>query len=184
MRLLTINESLGHTSFHIIRLLCLLGILPRELSNVVPLLWPGCRYGKSNRRPWRQKGKSSLNKIKYVTIPGQVVSVNQIVSYIPVLIPTHWGLPTTKRYSGVIIFVDHASDFTCVHVMEGNPDAEKTVEAAQAFERIAKSHGVIIHHYHAYKGLFDNFKFKAKLATSNQTISFCGVNVHHQKCKA
>ena len=51
--------------------------------------------------------------------------------------------------------------------MEGNPDAEKTVEAAQAFERIAKSYGVSIHHYHANNRLFDTFKFKAKVETSN-----------------
>ena len=47
--------------------------------------------------------------------------------------------------------------------MEGTPDAEKIVEAAQAFEKIAKSHGVTIHYYHADKGLFDTFKFKAKV---------------------
>ena len=52
MRLLTIHESLGHTSFHMIRLLCLAGILPRELANVAPRLCPGCIYGKANRSPW------------------------------------------------------------------------------------------------------------------------------------
>ena len=64
--------------------------------------------------------------------------------------------------------------------MEGTPDVEKTVEADQAFERIAKSHEVTIHHYHTDNGLFDTFKFKAKVATSNQTMSFCGVKSHHQ----
>ena len=48
MRLLTIHESLRHTSFHIIRMLCLAGILPRELANVAPPLCPGCNYGKAN----------------------------------------------------------------------------------------------------------------------------------------
>ena len=45
-------------------------------------------------------------------------------------------------------------------------------------------HGVTIHHYHADNGLFDTFKFKAKVETSNQTISFCEVNAHHQNGKA
>ena len=40
MHLLTIHESLGNTSFHIIRLLCLSDILPRELANVAPPLCP------------------------------------------------------------------------------------------------------------------------------------------------
>ena len=138
MRLLTIHESLGHTSFHIIRLLCLAGILPRELAKVAPPLCPGCSYGKANRNPWRRKGLRNLKKIKPVTIPGQAVSVNQLVSYTPGLIPTHRGIPTTKRYLGATIFVDHASDFTYVHLMEGTPYAEKAVEAAQAFEQIPK----------------------------------------------
>ena len=112
MRLLTIHESLEHTSFHIIRLLCLAGILPRELASVAYPLCPGCSYGKSNRRPWCRKGKSNLKKIKPVTIPGQVVSVDQLVRYTPGLIPTHRGLQKTKRYLGATIFVDHASDFT------------------------------------------------------------------------
>ena len=68
--------------------------------------------------------------------------------------------------------------------MEGTPDAAKTVEAAQAFERIAKSHGVTIHHHHADNSLFDTHKFKEKVATINQTMSFCGVNTHHQNGKA
>ena len=152
--------------------------------NVAPPPCPGCSYGKSNRRPWRRKGKRNIKNIKPVTIPGQVVSADQLVSYNPGLIPTYRGLPTAKIYSGATIFVDHASDFTYVHLMEGTPDTEKTVEADQSFERISKSYGVTIHHYHAGNGLFDTFKFKSKLATRNQTMSFCGVNAHHKNSKA
>ena len=68
--------------------------------------------------------------------------------------------------------------------MEGTPDAAKTVEAAQAFERIAKSHVFTICHYHTDKELFDTHKFKAKVGTSNQNMSFCGVNSHHKNGKA
>ena len=68
--------------------------------------------------------------------------------------------------------------------MEGTPDTEKTVEADQSFERVSKSYGVTIHNYHAGNGLFDTFKFKAKVETSNQTMSFCWVNTHNQNGKA
>ena len=64
--------------------------------------------------------------------------------------------------------------------MEGTPYAADTVEPDQAYERIAKSHGNTIHHYHSDKGLFDTHKCKAKVATSNQTMLFFGVNVHHK----
>ena len=54
MRLLTIHESLGHTSFNIIRLLYVAGSLPRELANVSPLICPEYSYVKANQRTWRQ----------------------------------------------------------------------------------------------------------------------------------
>ena len=41
MHLLTIHESLRNTSFHTILLLCLAGILPRDLANVSSPLCPG-----------------------------------------------------------------------------------------------------------------------------------------------
>ena len=127
MRLLTIHKSLGFTIFQIIRILCLAGILPRELANVATPLCLGYRYGKYNQRPWRQKGKSNLKNIEPVTIPSQVISIEQLISYTPGLIPTHRGIPTTKRYLGATIFVDLASDFTYVHLREGTPDAANTV---------------------------------------------------------
>ena len=63
-------------------------------------------------------------------------------------------------------------------------NTETTVEAALAFERITNSYGVHIQHYHCDNGLFDTKKFKAKVTMANQTISFCGVNAHHQNEKA
>ena len=68
--------------------------------------------------------------------------------------------------------------------MEGTTDASNTVEAAQAFEQIAKPYGVTINQYQANNVLFDTHKFKAKLVTRNQTMSFCGVNAHHHNGKA
>jgi hypothetical protein len=59
-----------------------------------------------------------------------------------------------------------------------------TVEAKLAFERTASSHGVHIQHYHADNGLFDTKVFKASIQSVNQTLSFCGVNAHHQNGKA
>ena len=42
-------------------------------------------------------------------------------------------------------------------------NAEATVEAKEAFERIAESHGVQIKHYHCDNGLFDTVVFKASV---------------------
>jgi hypothetical protein len=81
------------------------------------------------------------------------------------------------------VFVDHFSDFTYIHLMT-EMDAAATVAAKQAFERILHSHGVTARHFHADNGLFDTKLFKSSIEQANQTLSFCGVNAHHQNGKA
>jgi hypothetical protein len=63
-------------------------------------------------------------------------------------------------------------------------DAESTVEAKLAFKRTSSSYGVTISHYHSDNGLFDTKAFKNPIAKAGQTLSFCGVNAHHQNGKA
>ena len=53
-----------------------------------------------------------------------------------------------------------------------------------AFEQILQSYGVSVKHYHADNGLFDTKVFKAAIAKASQTLTFCGVNAHHQNGKA
>jgi hypothetical protein len=63
-------------------------------------------------------------------------------------------------------------------------NTETTVEAKLAFERLSSSHGVTIGHYHSDNGLFDTKAFQASISKAGQTLSFCGVNAHHQNGKA
>jgi hypothetical protein len=90
---------------------------------------------------------------------------------------------TTLRYQGATVFVDHFLDFTYLHLMT-KMDGKSTVEAKLAFERVASSHGVNVLHYHANNGLFDSKVFKESVAKGIQTLSFCGVNAHHQNGRA
>ena len=182
-RLAAIHEKLGHLSFPRLKLMAKAGLIPRELASIEPPTCPGCAYGKAHRRPWRHKGSKNIRPIRPATAPGQVVSTDQIVSPTEGFVPTHRGTPTVQRYHGATVFVDHFSDFTYVHLMI-KMDAEATVEAKMAFERVAASHGVTIHHYHADNGLFDSKIFKESIRRSNQTLSFCGVNAHHQNGRA
>jgi hypothetical protein len=117
------------------------------------------------------------------TAPGQVVSVDQLVSPTESFVPTHRWTPTTLQYQGATFFVDHFSDFTYIHLMT-KLDSKGTVEAKQAFERISSTHGVAIRHYHADNGLFNSKVFKDAIQKGLQTLSFCGVNAHHQNGKA
>ena len=79
--------------------------------------------------------------------------------------------------------MDHFSDFTYCHLTTV-VDGSATVKAKEAFERIATSHGISIKNYHCDNGLFDTLVFKTSVQKSHQSITFCGVNAHHQKGKA
>ena len=59
---------------------------------------------------------------------GEVISVYQLVIPNHSLIPTHKGKPMAKIYFRSIVYVDHYSDFTYVHLMS-KIDAEDTVKA-------------------------------------------------------
>ena len=182
-RLLTIHESLGHLRFPILQLLAKCGLISRDLHNIKPHTCPGCAYGRQHRKPTRHKGRKNKRKIIPSTFAGHCVSVDQLVSPTPGFVPIHRGLPTLKRYIGATIFVDHFSDFTYCHLMT-EMNAKSTVAAKEAFERISESHGVKVRHYHCDNGLFDTIKFKASLQKAHQSITFCGVNAHHQNGKA
>ena len=107
------------------------------------------------------------------------MSVEQLVSPTPGFVPTHRGTPTTKRYIGATVFVDHFFIFRYAHLMT-EMNAKATVEAKLAFEQVCNAHGFRVTHYHADNGLFDTKAFKASVTKAQQTLSFCVVNAHHQ----
>ena len=111
-----------------------------------------------------------------------MVSIEQLVSPTTGFVPIHRGNSTTKQYLGVTVFVDHYSDFIYIHLMT-ELNSKPTVEAKQAFERLAGSYNVRIRHYHADNGLFDTKAFKVSVSAARQTISFCSVNTHCQNGK-
>lgn len=62
-------------------------------------------------------------------------------------------------------------------------NATTTIAAKDAFKRMAVSNNIQMYHYHYDHGLFDTDALKLSIYTSEQTIYFCGVNVHHQNGK-
>jgi hypothetical protein len=127
------HERFGHLSFSVLKLMARAELIPKELTNVPPPTCPGCNYGKAHRKPWRRKGIKNCRTIKVATAPGQVVSVDQLISPTPGFIPTHCGSPTFQHYWGATVFIDHFSDFSYVHLMI-DMDANATVEAKLEFE--------------------------------------------------
>jgi len=127
-----------------------------------------------------------LKTLKPATMPGQVVSMDQLVSPTPGFVPFNRDCQKTLNLNERLsLLVDHFSDFTYIHLMT-KMNGNTTVAAQLEFERVLNSYGVCVIHYHAKNGLFDTkVVFKASVSKeAGQTLSFCGVNAHHQNGKA
>ena len=135
-------------------------------------------YGKQKRRPWRTKGETT-KKLRSGMTPGKCVSVDQLISATPGLIAQTTGWLANSQYKVATIFVYHYSDLDFTYVQE-TTSAEDTIKAKQAFEEFSKQRGVTIKHYHADNGIFASNGFREEVRWCGQTISFCGVNAHHQ----
>jgi hypothetical protein len=94
-------------------------------------------------------------------------------------VPHMKGLPTKKRYTSATVFVDHHSHFSYVYLQQST-NAEETIQAKEAFERFSDSHGIKVRHYHADNGRFAENRWVVHVKEKGQTMSFSGVNAHHQ----
>ena len=106
---------------------------------VIPPFCAACKYGKQTKRPWHTKGPQG--HIRTATLPGQVVSVDQLESTMPGFVAQLKGLLTTQRYNYATIFVDQYSKLSFIFIQKRITSAE-TVLAKQSFERFARDHGV------------------------------------------
>jgi hypothetical protein len=125
------------------------------------------------RKQWRQKQEKERElKPKTKLLPGDVVSVDQLVSSTPGLVAClHGGYPTKEKYVGSTVFVDQASDFSYIY-HHTSLNSAQTVLAKQAFEAKAKRHGVTIKHYHADNGLFRTKPFEQDMEKKGQSLTF------------
>ena len=137
--LMRFHEQLGHCSFAQLKQMAERGIIPRKLVKVPPSKCPSCLYGKAHCKPWRTHKIDP--KIKPSTVPGAVVSIDKLESRVPGFVPIAKGQPTVCKYCGASVFVDHASDFTYIH-MHHHLTTDKTIDAKHAFKRFAEQHGV------------------------------------------
>ena len=175
--LMLFHEQVGHCSFAQLKLMAEQGIIPRKLAKDPPPICPSCLCVKAHRKPWR---KHKIDpKIKPTTVPGAVVSIDQLESPVPGFVPIAKGQPTVRRYRGASVFVDHASDFTYVH-MHQHLTTDETIDAKHAFEHLVEQLGVRVLHYHCDNGRFAVKAFVDDVRAAHQTITFCGVGAHHE----
>ena len=159
------------------------GTIPRRLASCAVPVCTACLYGKATRRKWRHKSSGNEAESYTPTSPGEVVSVDQMVSPTPGLVAQMSGTLTIERYKCATIFIDHATDLSFVFLQK-TASAEETVEAKAAFERYAQEQGVSIMHYHGDNGVFWSHLWSANCLQKGQGLTFAGVNAHHQNGKA
>ena len=84
--LLLYHYRFGHISFNKLQWMARLGILPKRLAKCNVPACSACLYAKATKRPWRAKTRHNEHPGSEPLKPGDVVSVDQMVSPVPGLI--------------------------------------------------------------------------------------------------
>jgi hypothetical protein len=158
--LLHIHHRMGHAPFKKLQEMAKQGALPTRLRNCPIPTCAACLYGKASKKAWRSKPTNQTH-VKRTLAPGDITSVDQMISSTPGLVAQITGNLTTKRYTCTTIFVDQASRLGYIHLQKSNSAAE-TLEGKQAWEAYAQSHGITIKAYHADNGIFKDNKWVNK----------------------
>ena len=179
--LVALHNKMNHLPFPAMMKLAEKGHIEKrflKLKHKQPICM-SCIFGTSHRRPWRSKKTPGTIRKDTETEPGDCVSIDQIVSAQPGLIPQMSGYLTNMRIWGATVFVDHVSDYTHVALMR-DLTLDETLLAKTSFERLANDGGVKIKAYRADNGRFADKGFHSAVQESNQSITFCAVGGHHQ----
>ena len=175
--LLKWHYRLGHVSFKKLKILAMLGLIPRKLAKVRTPKCMCCIYGTMTRVPWKNKGQENKRSLVTASKSVQCVSVDQLESRQAGFAAQLKGKLTNRRYTAATVFVDHYSRFSYIH-LQSSLSSKETLQAKLAFEAYAKKLGVKIQHYHADNGRFADNDFLQDVERKGQTISYCGVNAH------
>ncbi len=154
------------------------GIIPKRLSKCKPPACSACIAGQTAKRKWRDKPrKDEEEKVKRK--PGEVTSIDMLVSPTPGFIAQMASFLTKERCCYATVFVDQASRLGYVYFQK-KATVEETLLAKKAWEKYAESHGIHIRGYHDDNGIFKAKWFVNNCNEQNQTLTFAGVNAHHQ----
>ena len=176
------HHRLQHLSYVDMFALLENGHLPKKFLRLrrKPPPCPSCIFGKMKKRKWKntKSSDSSIQKPSH-NKPGKCVSVDQLISSEPGLVPRISGRHTRERITAGTCFIDHKSGYGYTHLCRSTSQDE-TLESKIAFEKHSNTHGVTIKEYRADNGRFAKKGFRDAVDDANQTISFCGVGSHHQ----
>ena len=177
-QLLRYHQKMGHMSFQKLQILAEQGAIPKHLAKCDIPVCSSCMYSKMSKRPWRNKTRQDF-KAKTPVDPGEVVSVDQMVSPTAGFIAQMTGILTKQRYKYATVYVDQATRFGYVHLQKTGSVGE-TLEGKKAFEILAQDSGISVKGYHADNGIFRANAWVNSCNAASQRLTFAGVNAHHQ----
>ena len=132
------------------------------------------------RRQWRTKGnKLGFTRKENDNNPRSGVSLDQLHSDQPVLVPPFSGKPTSAFIWFTRVIVEHFSDLIYMQLTIITRQ-EETLAGKKSFEIWADTFGGKINGYHADNVIFDEKFFRSAIESTNQIIIFCGVGSHHK----
>lgn len=179
IELLSWHNRLKHVSFSTLKRLASIGAIPSYLADVKPPLCAACLFGDIHRRAWRNGEIPSTIRKDQDNKPGDMVSCDQLISAQPGLVPQVTGKLSSNRIWGATVFIDHATSFSHVHLMDQMTTAN-TIAAKHSFESKLFEYGADVTHYRADNGRFNDIAFNEDLKLKNQRCTYCGVGAHHQ----
>ncbi len=132
------------------------------------------------KKPLQSKPSAQeLAARKTITTPGAVVSVDMMTSPTPGLVTQMTGKPTHQHYQHAAVYANQVTGLGFVWLQK-SIDAEETIIGKKAFKNFCLTHSIHVKHYHADSGIFTSNTWKESCKTSNQGLSFAGINAHHQ----
>ena len=143
-----------------------------------------CQFAKAYRRTTHGKTthvneeRDGALKAEHLG-PGARVSVDHFESRLLGRIVDSYGKPSSDKYKGGCIFVDHGTGYIHVEHQLGF-SAVETIRAKQGYENMAFEHGIVIQSYLTDKGAFKANTFVQQIRDHAQQIKYCGTNAHHQ----
>ena len=176
--LLQYHRDFGHIPFSKLQLMAKQGVIPSRLASCPIPTCSACMAGIMSKRGWRDKPRKNYSNTTVVT-PGELTSVDMMVSPTPGLIAQMTSILTTKRYKYATVYVDHATRLGFVY-LQADSTVETTLKGKEAYERYALSHGVIVKNYHADNGIFKAKGWVEHCNKHRQGMTFAAVNAHHQ----
>lgn len=139
--LLQCHSNFGHVPFTKLKAMAKQGIMPTRLAKCNNPVCAACVGGMIKEKNWRDKPQKSYEVAK-AQHPGEIVSVDMLMSPTPRLIDQMSSFLTKKRYRYVTTYVDNFSKLGFAY-LQSESSVEATLKGKRAWEQFAVSHGVV-----------------------------------------